>query len=165
MSQELGHLTVYMTNLLGYTYMNFSTLLKEKHDLPWGKESDPFKWFTPENNCPPIEQRAFIQEILNKVRNTNNNYYIYTHSDYMIKEINNQIMADAHKRVGNDFSKLTESIPLECISMNYIHYINNCELAVYELVPDKFYGFSVKHMDDVINDQNRISKRLALGIL
>lgn len=90
---------------------------------------------------------------------------VSTHSDYMVREVNNLIMAgtlyprDAQivNKLGYDQSML---LTKDDVTVKYFHYGKSKRLLDVVDIKVEEDGFAVESIDDTINDQNRITETL-----
>lgn len=114
----------------------------------------------PELNLHPKNQ-ILLAKIFVKMINAGLRLVISTHSDYIIREINNMIMADGLNKAGDGIlAKMgyDESI---CLSQDkfapYLFQKNTKgKVKVEPLTVDR-YGFNMPSIDDAINQQNDVT--------
>lgn len=116
----------------------------------------------PEMNLHPNSQRILVH-VLGKLINSGLRLLVSTHSDYIIREINNLIMANEAMARGIDISIYNYSpsilISKEDVNVYFFKYrskkyveINNVDVSSY--------GFAVESIDETIELQNRIAENL-----
>lgn len=123
----------------------------------------------PEMNLFPENQRI-LARLLVKMANAGIRLIISTHSDYIIREINNLIIADSLKKNGletavvrNGYSS-SDSIPREEVGV-YVFNFGNDGRVVSENIPVKDFGFDIQAIDDTINRQNEATEDLYNALL
>lgn len=114
----------------------------------------------PELNLHPMNQ-IILAKIFVKMINAGLRLIISTHSDYIIREINNMIMADRLNEQGNKIVKHMGYDKTLCLSSElfapYLFKMTDTgNVVVSELEVDK-YGFSMPSIDDAINQQNEVT--------
>lgn len=118
----------------------------------------------PELNLHPDGQ-ILLAKIFGRMLNSGLRLIISTHSDYIIREINNLIMLSSSnsevKRIAVNYGYNIEKEALSHQEVNAYLFIKSHDgsVVVEKLDVDK-YGFSVKTIDDVIAQQNRSSEDL-----
>ena len=114
----------------------------------------------PELNLHPKNQ-ILLAKIFVKMINAGLRLVISTHSDYIIREINNMIMADGLNKAGDEIlTKLGYDESL-CLSQDkfapYLFQKNaKGKVKVEPLEVDR-YGFNMPSIDDAINQQNDVT--------
>ncbi|AMM51872.1 hypothetical protein TH61_12750 [Rufibacter sp. DG15C] len=119
----------------------------------------------PELNLHPNNQivltRIFAQLINNGFR-----LLISTHSDYIIRELNNLIMLSSPKEGISELAKKFNYKETECINKDEVgaylfnyKYSNSKNITVEQIAINE-QGFDVKTIDDTINSLNNISEDL-----
>ena len=114
----------------------------------------------PELNLHPMNQ-ILLARIFVKMINAGLRLIISTHSDYIIREINNMIMADILNKKGDKIVKSMGYDKSLCLSREmfspYLFKMTDSgNVVVLELEVDK-YGFSMPSIDDAINQQNEVT--------
>lgn len=114
----------------------------------------------PELNLHPMNQ-ILLAKIFVKMINAGLRLVISTHSDYIIREINNMIMADGLNKVGDNIIKDMGYDDSLCLSQDkfapYLFQKNaQGKVIVRPLEVDR-YGFNMPSIDDAINRQNEIT--------
>ena len=118
----------------------------------------------PEMNFHPNVQISLMR-IFTILTKLNLRIIISTHSDYMIRELNNLIMAgtiykkDAQliKKLGYEESMLLDK---NDIAVKYFNYGKLKRLLDVIDVKVEDDGFAIESIDNTINDQNRITETL-----
>ncbi|MBR6179339.1 MAG: AAA family ATPase [Bacteroidales bacterium] len=109
----------------------------------------------PEMNFHPVNQ-VILAEILAKISN-NTPLLVSTHSDYIIREFNNLIVAKSLQKNGNDtyrqYYDKDSLLDYKDVQVLYFNFDKNEKVNVKSLDVDK-YGFAVDSMDETINNQN-----------
>ncbi len=114
----------------------------------------------PELNLHPKNQ-ILLAKIFVKMINAGLRLVISTHSDYIIREINNMIMADGLNKAGDKiFTNMGYDESL-CLSQDkFAPYLfeknSNGMVNVKPLEVDR-YGFNMPSIDDAINKQNEVT--------
>ena len=115
----------------------------------------------PEINLHPTSQ-VELSHILSEIVNNGARIAISTHSDYIVREINNMIMAKALVDKGSN-----EKVAEFGYTANQL--LNKDEVAVYIFVPNakgqvivespeiSEYGFAIPSIDDTIRKQNNVT--------
>lgn len=117
----------------------------------------------PELNLHPVNQ-IFLARIFVKMMNAGIKLIISTHSDYIIREINNMIMADGLAKendpiveeLGYDNGML---LPQDKFAPYIFDFNSNGKVTVQSLEVDKF-GFNMPSIDEAINGQNANTETL-----
>jgi predicted ATPase len=131
--------------------------------LYMAKQGDILMIDEPELNLHPNNQR-FLAQLLAKLVNKKVKIVISTHSDYIIREINNLIiLANDFKQKTNIMRKYNytneESLRKETISANYLH--NN---TIEEIEINPCEGIHVNTFDETIILSNEISDKLFFAL-
>ncbi|MBR4324474.1 MAG: AAA family ATPase [Bacteroidales bacterium] len=109
----------------------------------------------PEMNLHPNNQ-VVLAEVLAKI-SKNVRLIVSTHSDYIIRELNNLIVAKSLKENGNNtyeqFYDYNSLLDYEDVQVLYFDLDKNGKVSVKPIDVDK-YGFAVDSMDETINKQN-----------
>lgn len=123
----------------------------------------------PELNLHPDQQVKLVR-IFGKMINRGFRFLISTHSDYIIKELNNLIMLSDNehvvKKVGSELGyKENESINPQDVTAYYFSYKTKTAkfVTVQEEAVDKF-GFAVPSIDKVIAQINKNSEELFYAV-
>ena len=114
----------------------------------------------PELNLHPKNQ-ILLAKIFVKMINAGLRLVISTHSDYIIREINNMIMADGLNKVGDKIFTNMEYDESLCLAQEkfapYLFKKNDKgKVEVSPLEVDR-YGFNMPSIDDAINKQNEVT--------
>jgi len=114
----------------------------------------------PELNLHPKNQ-ILLAKIFVKMINAGLRLVISTHSDYIIREINNMIMADGLNKAGDEILTKMGYDESLCLSQDkfapYLFQKNaKGKVAVEPLEVDR-YGFNMPSIDDAINQQNEVT--------
>lgn len=114
----------------------------------------------PELNLHPKNQ-ILLAKIFVKMINAGIRLVISTHSDYIIREINNMIMADSLKNAGYDGIEKKGYDESLCLSQDkftpYLFEKNDKgKVNVKQLEVDR-YGFEMPSIDEAINRQNDVT--------
>ncbi|MBR3946126.1 MAG: ATP-binding protein [Bacteroidales bacterium] len=114
----------------------------------------------PELNLHPKNQ-ILLAKIFVKMINAGLRLVISTHSDYIIREINNMIMADSLKNAGYDGIEKKGYDDSLCLSQDkfapYLFEKNaKGKVNVKQLEVDR-YGFEMPSIDEAINKQNDVT--------
>lgn len=117
----------------------------------------------PELNLHPDNQIKLTQ-IIAKLINQGLNFIISTHSDYILREINNLVMLSSQDEAINDLRSkyeydVDERIAQEDIGVHYFHYKLKTQANVDEIPVGK-YGFDIPSIDQAIETQNDINNEL-----
>lgn len=116
----------------------------------------------PEMNLHPDSQRVLVH-ILSKLINAGLRLLISTHSDYIIREINNLIMANEVMKRGADISKYGYNpctlISKEDVNVYFFKHRSKKYVGVNNIEVSE-YGFSVNSIDETIEYQNHIAEEL-----
>lgn len=118
----------------------------------------------PEMNFHPDVQIA-LTRIFATLSKTGLRLIVSTHSDYMVREVNNLIMAgtlyprDAQivNKLGYDQSML---LTKDDVTVKYFHYGKSKRLLDVVDIKVEDDGFAVESIDNTINSQNRITETL-----
>ena len=123
----------------------------------------------PELNLHPDQQVKLVR-IFGKMINRGFRFLISTHSDYIIKELNNLIMLSDKepvvKKVGSELGYMeNESINPQDVTAYYFSYKPKTAkfVTVQEETVDKF-GFAVPSIDKVIEQINKNSEELFYAV-
>lgn len=116
----------------------------------------------PESGLTSQQQIKFIREIAKLINKGLSKYIIYTHSDYIIKELNILIMLHEYKNRITEFSDYNVDMCINYKNILALSYNFN-EQSIEKLKIDKT-GFSINHMDRVINRLNEVSQKLYFGM-
>lgn len=115
----------------------------------------------PEMNLHPNNQ-VILAEVLAKISN-NVRMVVSTHSDYIIREFNNLIVAKSLEKKGNklyqQFYDKDSLLDFNEVQVLYFDFSKNGNINVKSLDVDK-YGFAVDSMDETINKQGERSYTL-----
>ena len=114
----------------------------------------------PELNLHPDNQ-IIIAQIIAKIVNKGFKVMISTHSDYMIREINNMIMANRNKELAAQYG-YTQDIILKPEDVSAILFTYEKAKAVN--LPVDETGFNVQTIDDITHSLNQRSQGLFLEI-
>ena len=114
----------------------------------------------PELNLHPKNQ-ILLANIFVKMINAGLRLVISTHSDYIIREINNMIMADGLNKAGDKIFTNMEYDESLCLSQDKLApYLfekkAKGKVKVKPLEVDR-YGFNMPSIDDAINKQNEVT--------
>ena len=114
----------------------------------------------PELNLHPKNQ-ILLAKIFVKMINAGLRLVISTHSDYIIREINNMIMADGLNKAGDKIITNKGYDESLCLSQDkfapyLFHKGENGKVKVGPLEVDR-YGFNMPSIDDAINSQNDVT--------
>lgn len=119
----------------------------------------------PELNLHPKNQ-ILVARVFGKMINAGLRLVVSTHSDYIIREINNMIMADALTKAGSDLpSQQGYDASLCLAAKKFAPYLFEAgsgkrgKVAVRPLEVDS-YGFSMPSIDEAINRQNEVTESL-----
>lgn len=114
----------------------------------------------PELNLHPKNQ-ILLAKIFVKMINAGLRLVISTHSDYIIREINNMIMADGLNKAGDDILKKMGYDESLCLSQYkfapYLFKKNAKGKVTVEPLEVDRYGFNMPSIDDAINQQNEVT--------
>lgn len=114
----------------------------------------------PELNLHPKNQ-ILLAKIFVKMINAGLRLVISTHSDYIIREINNMIMADGLNKAGDEILTKKGYDESLCLPQDkfapYLFQKNvKGKVTVEPLEVDR-YGFNMPSIDDAINQQNEVT--------
>ena len=112
----------------------------------------------PELNLHPKNQ-ILLAKIFVKMINAGLRLVVSTHSDYIIREINNMIMADGLNKAGDEILTKMGYDESLCLSQDkFAPYLfqKNAKVKVEPLEVDR-YGFNMPSIDDAINQQNEVT--------
>lgn len=114
----------------------------------------------PELNLHPKNQ-ILLAKVFVKMINAGLRLVISTHSDYIIREINNMIMADGLNKAGDKIFTNKGYDESLCLSQDkFAPYLfqkgKNGKVKVEPLEVDR-YGFNMPSIDDAINSQNDVT--------
>jgi predicted ATPase len=117
----------------------------------------------PELNLHPDNQIK-ITRIIAQLMNRGLNFVISTHSDYILREINNLIMLsskeDKIKYIKKEHNfKKDEFIEQNDINVHYFYYKLKTQASV-DLIPVTEYGFEIPSIDAEIEKQNSLTNDL-----
>lgn len=114
----------------------------------------------PELNLHPKNQ-ILLAKIFVKMINAGLRLVISTHSDYIIREINNMIMADGLNKAGDEILKKMGYDESLCLSQDkfapYLFQKNAKGKVIVEPLAVDRYGFNMPSIDDAINQQNEVT--------
>ena len=124
----------------------------------------------PEINLHPDNQ-IMVARMLVRLMNSGFRVLLSTHSDYIVREINNMVMMSqrSSKVVKGFFFFFTytenDYINPEDLGVYYFNYSSSRSKQVkVEKVKVGLSGFSVKSIDTTIENQNKIAEELYYGI-
>ena len=110
-----------------------------------------------------LNENFLLAKIFVKMINAGLRLVISTHSDYIIREINNMIMADGLNKAGDKRYTNKGYDESLCLSQDkfapYLFEKNQkgkMKVKVTPLEVDR-YGFSMPSIDEAINDQNEVT--------
>ncbi|MCF6350700.1 MAG: ATP-binding protein [Flavobacteriaceae bacterium] len=117
----------------------------------------------PELNLHPDNQIK-LTRILAQLINKGLNLVVSTHSDYILREINNLIMLSSNdeeiKKIKKEYNfKKGEYINKDDIDVHYFHYRLKKQADV-DLIPISEYGFNIPSIDNEIEKQNKLTDDL-----
>lgn len=120
----------------------------------------------PEINLHPNNQ-ILLARLLARLANTGFRLLVSTHSDYIIREFNNLVMVShkdnlsIQKIIHTLNYRDDEYIKKEDLGVYYFNYKTkkSRQVVVSNVTVDK-YGFRIKSIDEVIDQQNRITEEL-----
>lgn len=114
----------------------------------------------PELNLHPKNQ-ILLAKIFVKMINAGLRLVINTHSDYIIREINNMIMADGLNKAGDEILAKMGYDESLCLSQDkfapYLFQKNAKGKVTVEPLEVDRYGFNMPSIDDAINQQNEVT--------
>jgi predicted ATP-dependent endonuclease of OLD family len=118
----------------------------------------------PELNLHPSNQ-ILLTQIFAKLINKGLRLIISTHSDYIIREINNLLMLGAQtdnmNSIAADYGYTKDQfIKQNDIAVYFFDYVKNSKKIDVKPIAVSQTGFSVKSIDDTIDRQNQISEDL-----
>lgn len=123
----------------------------------------------PEVNLHPNIQILFIR-LLVRLSNMGLKLLISTHSDYIIRELNNMVMYTTLRRRNIEIPKFLiynedNKIDISELKISYFQFKKSTskKVKVTEVLCDE-YGFSINSIDDAINTQNEVSELLYFTI-
>ena len=125
------------------------------------KKGDTIIIDEPEMNLHPDNQ-ILLARIFAQMVNMGIKLVISTHSDYIIRELNNLIMANELKLRGNNIWQdygYSEDMLLNCekVSVKYFKPNKESEMVDVNDIEVNSYGFAIDSIDDAITLQNDIS--------
>lgn len=119
----------------------------------------------PEINLHPNNQ-LILTRVFSQMVNRGLQLVISTHSDYIIREINNMIMAESLRRKYNSLEEIEklgyikdELLKMSDVAAYYFAPQSDGKVSVEELVVNS-YGFDVQSINSVIESQNSITNDL-----
>jgi len=114
----------------------------------------------PELNLHPKNQ-ILLAKIFVKMINAGLRLVISTHSDYIIREINNMIMADGLNKAGDEIMAKMGYDKSLCLSQDkfapYLFQKNAKGKVIVEPLAVDRYGFNMPSIDEAINSQNDVT--------
>lgn len=114
----------------------------------------------PELNLHPKNQ-ILLAKIFVKMINAGLRLVVSTHSDYIIREINNMIMADGLNKAGDEIMAKMGYDKSLCLSQDkfapYLFQKNAKGKVIVEPLAVDRYGFNMPSIDDAINQQNDVT--------
>ena len=117
----------------------------------------------PELNLHPKNQ-ILLAKIFVKMINAGLRLVISTHSDYIIREINNMIMADGLNKAGDEIMAKMGYDKSLCLSQDkfapYLFQKNAKGKVIVEPLAVDRYGFNMPSIDDAINQQNDVTNTI-----
>jgi predicted ATPase len=144
------HLTASSVKSLSYLIIYFRHLAKPNDFLILDE---------PEFNLHPDHQ-IIMARLLAKIINAGFKVMISTHSDYLIREFNNQIMLSQHKQAQKLMKKYHYTKD-ELLQPNQVGvYFFDAQSRNSEAIEVTETGFEVSSIDKVINQQNQSSQEL-----
>ncbi len=157
--KQVKRLPIHMTSSIVKTLSSLIIYLKhlaKKHDLVIIDE--------PEMNLHPDNQ-IVLARLFAKLVNKGIRLIISTHSDYIIREFNNVVMAhemfSAKKTIADiDLSyDKSELLDRKKIDVLYFQFNKKGKVEITNVPLDK-YGFNIESIDNTINLQNEITQDL-----
>lgn len=157
--KQVKRLPIHMTSSIVKTLSSLIIYLKhlaKKHDLVIIDE--------PEMNLHPDNQ-IVLARLFAKLVNKGIRLIISTHSDYIIREFNNVVMAhemlSAKKTIADvDLSyDKSELLDRKKIDVLYFQFNKKGKVEITNVPLDK-YGFNIESIDNTINLQNEITQNL-----
>jgi predicted ATPase len=117
----------------------------------------------PELNLHPDNQIK-ITRILAQLINKGLNLVVSTHSDYILREINNLIMLSSKDKdiqsIKKDYNFMEdEFINKDDINVHYFHYRLKSQADV-DFIPVSDFGFEIPSIDNEIEKQNKLTDDL-----
>jgi len=144
------HLTASSVKSLSYLIIYFRHLAKPNDFLILDE---------PEFNLHPNHQ-IIMARLLAKIINAGFKVMISTHSDYLIREFNNQVMLTQHKQA-NQFMKKYHYAKDELLYPHQIGvYFFDAQSRKSTVLEVSETGFEVSSIDQIINQQNQSSQEL-----
>lgn len=114
----------------------------------------------PELNLHPKNQ-ILLAKIFVKMINAGLRLVVSTHSDYIIREINNMIMADGLNKAGDEIMAKMGYDKSLCLSQDkfapFLFQKNAKGKVIVEPLAVDRYGFNMPSIDDAINQQNDVT--------
>lgn len=122
----------------------------------------------PEINLHPDNQ-IILTRLISKLINKGFRFLISTHSDYIIRELNNLVMLSNGDYIVEEKAeelgyKAYEFINKEDIDVHYFNYPNNKQRGNKQVIVQKLEvtdtGFEVPSIDDIMKKQNEVAEEL-----
>lgn len=115
----------------------------------------------PEEYCSPKEQVAWARRLIKDVNEGSSALYVFTNSDFILKEINLQMIAYERVKAGCELIDKTFIIDPNIVSSYTIHVIHD---SIHCLPNERDeYGYSYPTMDSIIDEMNEREEKLIWG--
>lgn len=122
----------------------------------------------PEMNFHPDVQ-VLLAKIFSLLANKGLRVVVSTHSDYIVREFNNLIMANSVARKGSavsldDMGYSTDML-LDYNDINVVYFDRKKTTVTANPLPVDEMGFSIESIDETINQQNEIAENLYAALI
>lgn len=113
----------------------------------------------PELNLHPDNQRK-VASLLAKLVNAGIKVLVTTHSDFLIREINNRIMLNSNIENKESIMKEAGLIKEEILNPKQVKAYSLCDNQEIKSVEIDKYGVNMESFDSIISDANRLSENI-----
>ncbi len=122
----------------------------------------------PEMNFHPDVQ-VLLAKIFSLLANKGLRVVVSTHSDYIVREFNNLIMANSVVRKGSavsldDMGYSTDML-LDYNDINVVYFDRKTTTVTANPLPVDEMGFSIESIDETINQQNEVAENLYAALI
>lgn len=158
-SKRNGKLPIHMTASIVKTLSSLVFYLKYK-----AQKDELIIIDEPEMNLHPDSQLSFVK-ILSKLVKNGLRLLVSTHSDYIVREINNYIMTDSllskNKKVSEDLNwNLENRISHDDVGVYFFNFVGKRKKITVKKIDVTEDGFKIPSMDEVIEHQNDVAEEL-----
>ena len=122
----------------------------------------------PEMNFHPDVQ-VLLAKVFSLLANKGLRVVVSTHSDYIVREFNNLIMANSVVRKGSavslDDMGYSTDMSLDYNDINVVYFDRKKTTVTANPLPVDEMGFSIESIDETINQQNEIAENLYAALI